>query len=72
MPVSTNAGPTGHNLKVERVTARVKSKDLAAQMGVSGSRLSAIEREEFPSAEMVRRFRDGLEQCQNVPHAEAA
>lgn len=70
--MSTYTGPTGHNLKVERVTARVKSKDLAAQMGVSGSRLSAIEREEFPSAEIVLRFRAALDTCQNVAHAEAA
>lgn len=64
--------PSGHDLKVERVSARVKAKHLAAQMGVSGSRVSSLEREEFPSAEMVQRYREALAQCQNVPHAAAA
>lgn len=65
-------GPTGHELKVERVSVRVKAKDLAAQMGVSGSRLSHLEREQYPSAEMVVRYREALVQCENVLHFGAA
>lgn len=66
--VNALAAPTGHALKVERVAARVKAKDLAAQMGVSGSRLSHLEREQYPSPEMVSRYRVALVQCQNLPH----
>lgn len=64
--------PTGHDLKVERVQARVKAIDLAAQMGVSGSRIAAIEREQFPSLETIRRFREALETCQNVQNGSSA
>lgn len=67
-----NTAPTGLDLKVERVTARVKQKRLADQMGVDASRVSAIEREQFPSEAMVKRYRDALAQCQNVPHAASA
>lgn len=69
--VDITASPTGHNLKVERVTARVKAKDLASQMGVSGSRIAAIEREQYPSVETVRRYRQAIVLCQNVSHVEA-
>ncbi len=61
--------PTGLSLKVERVRARVKLKDLAQEMGVSPSRLSAIEREQYPSPDSVRRYRDALGTFQNVPRA---
>lgn len=64
--------PTGLNLKVERVAARVKGVDLAAEMGVSPSRLSAIEREQYPSAENVRRYRTALSTCKNVRTPKAA
>ena len=60
--------PTGHDLKVERVSARVKQAILGAHMGVTYSRVSAIEREQFPSPEIVRRYRTALALCQNVPH----
>jgi transcriptional regulator with XRE-family HTH domain len=63
---------TGHTLKVERVAARVKAKDIAARMGVSPSRVASIEREEFPSAEAVARYRAALSACQNVLHAPSA
>lgn len=63
---------SGLDLKVERVAARVKQKHLADQMGVDASRVSAIEREQFPSAHMVQRYRDALAQCQNVPHTQSA
>lgn len=61
--------PTGLTLKVERVTARVKLKDLAAVMQVSPSRLSVIEREQYPSAESVRRYREALRTFRNVQKA---
>lgn len=64
--------PTGLTLKVERVAARVKSKDLAAQMGISSSRLSVIEREHFPSPDSVRRYRAALATFRNVPDGKAA
>jgi transcriptional regulator with XRE-family HTH domain len=63
---------TGHQLKVERVAARVKAKDIAAQMGVSPSRIGSIEREEFPSTEAIARYRAALSACQNVPHSSQA
>lgn len=64
--------PTGLTLKVERVAARVKGVDLAAEMGVSPSRLSAIEREQYPSADIVQRYRAALATCKNVRTLKAA
>lgn len=64
--------PTGLTLKVERVAARVKGVDLAKRMGMSPSRLSAIEREQYPSAESVRRYREALGTFQNVQDQKAA
>jgi transcriptional regulator with XRE-family HTH domain len=49
-------------LKVERVSARVKQYRLAEAMGVSTSRVSAIEREEYPSPEIVARYRAAIAQ----------
>lgn len=70
--MDTVTNPTGHDLKVERVSARVKGISLAAQMGVSGSRIAAIEREQYPSVEVVHRYREALRACQNVPHGQSA
>lgn len=64
--------PSGHELKVERVSARVKAKHIAEQMGVTPSRVSSIEREQFPSADLVHRYREALGACQNVPHGQEA
>lgn len=64
--------PTGLTLKVERVAARVKAKHLASAMGVSPSRVSSLEREQYPSPESVRAYRAALATCQNVPHEKAA
>lgn len=61
--------PSGLDLKLERVAARVKQYQLASALGVSKSRVSAIEREAFPSPQIVRRYREGLGACQNVLHA---
>lgn len=70
--METTTNPTGHDLKVERVSARVKQAALGAHMGVTYSRVAAIEREQFPSAEIVRRYRSALDMCQNVQHAPEA
>lgn len=58
---------TGLDLKVERTRRRVKATLLAAQMGVSKSRLSAIEREGYPSDEIVARYRIALDTCATSP-----
>lgn len=70
--MNANEPVTGHHLKVRRVDARVKAVQLAVAMGVSNSRVSAIEREQFPSAEVVERYLVALAQCQNVPHVRMA
>jgi len=64
--------PTGLTLKVERVAARVKAKHLADAMGVSASRVSSLEREQFPSPESVRAYRAALATFRNVPDGKAA
>lgn len=63
---------TGLDLKVERTRRRVKATLLAAEMGVSKSRLSAIEREGYPSAEIVQRYRAALATCAAFPTSESA
>lgn len=63
---------TGLDLKVERTRKRVKATLLAAQMGVSKSRLSAIEREGYPSADIVARYRSALATCATSPTSESA
>lgn len=59
--------PTGLALKLERVGRRVKATLLAEAMGVSKSRVSAIEREQFPSVEIVERYRAALDTCAVSP-----
>lgn len=70
--MSNATEPSGLTLKVERVAARVKAVDLAARMGVSPSRLSAIEREQYPSGDIVQRYREALATCKNVRTQKAA
>jgi transcriptional regulator with XRE-family HTH domain len=67
--VNDTDSPRGLDLKVERVSARLKQYQIAEHMGVSASRVAAIEREAYPSGEVVRRYREALGACQNVPHA---
>lgn len=64
--------PTGLALKVERVSRRVKATALAEAMGVSKSRVSAIEREQYPSDEIVIRYRAALDTCAPSPTSKAA
>lgn len=50
-------------LKLQRIAARVKQRQLAAQMGVSESRVSAIEREAVVTPETRARYLDALGIC---------
>lgn len=61
--VSTNVETTGLSLKLERVARRVKANRVAAAMGVSASRVAAIEREAFITPETARRYREALATC---------
>lgn len=67
-----NTEPTGLDLKVERTRLRVKGIEVAEAMGVSKSRIAAIEREGFPSAETVARYRAALATCAASPTSKAA
>lgn len=58
---------TGHSLKVMRVTRRLKAWQVAAQMKVSPGRVYEVEREQFPSAEMVGRYVAALDTCVASP-----
>lgn len=51
-----NMQKTGLDLKLARVAARLKQAQVGAEMGVSGSRVAAIEREAVVSPEMADRF----------------
>lgn len=53
----------GMTLKLERVAADVSVKDVAAQMGISASRLSRIEDDPSLTERMVGRYRDALQRC---------
>jgi hypothetical protein len=50
-------------LKLERVAADVDGKDVAAQMGISASRLSRIEDDPNLTSAMVSRYREALQRC---------
>jgi transcriptional regulator with XRE-family HTH domain len=55
---------TGKDLKLRRVAADVKSKDLAAAMGVSASRISQIEGGRDPmTLEIESRYLAALHMC---------
>jgi len=69
--VNDTAPITGLALKVERVSRRVKANAIADAMGVSKSRVAAIEREGFPSEETISRYRAALDTCAPFPTAEA-
>lgn len=53
----------GMTLKLERVAADVRLKSVAAQMGVSASRLSRIEDDPNLTERMVARYRLALGRC---------
>lgn len=54
---------SGLDLKVARTRARVKAKAIADAMGVSPSRVAAVEREGVVSSEMARRYLEAVETC---------
>lgn len=53
----------GMTLKLERVAADIPVKDVAAQMGISPSRLSRIEDDPSLTGRMVARYREALDRC---------
>lgn len=67
--MSTQIEPTGLSLKVERVSSRVKAKAIAAAMGVSASRVAAIEREQFVSPAIAARYVAALHACASERNA---
>jgi transcriptional regulator with XRE-family HTH domain len=56
-------------LKLRRVSARVKGRALASEMGVTPSRVSALEREAVVSEVMVSRYLAALATLSNVRSA---
>lgn len=54
---------SGLDLKLERVSKRVRATQIAAVMGVHRSRISNIEREQFITPTMAQRYRDALRTC---------
>lgn len=70
--VMTEPPMTGLQLKVERTRRRVKAYRIAELMGVSRSRVAAIEREGFPSDETVARYLTALDTCAPSPTSETA
>lgn len=58
--MSKGLATTGLDLKLARVAARVKQRPLADAMGVSESRVSAIEREAVVSPAIRLRYLDAL------------
>lgn len=63
---------TGMELKLHRIGSRVTGRALAQAMGVTSSRISAIEREAFPTTETERRYLAALATLTHVQHVEAA
>ena len=64
---------TGMELKLRRIGSRVTGRALAQEMGVTSSRISAIEREAIPTAETQARYLEALRMLTDVSHvAEAA
>lgn len=66
---------TGLELKLRRTAARIRGREIAGVMGVTASRVSAIEREAFPTPETQRRYLaalDTLTNVRNIPTAEVA
>jgi transcriptional regulator with XRE-family HTH domain len=63
---------TGLDLKLKRTAAQVKARDLARLMGITPSRISAIERTDSVTPEMEERYLGALGTLTNVPHIEVA
>lgn len=54
---------TGLDLKLKRVAADVKAKDLASAMGVTDARVSHIEKGRTVTPEAETRYLDALRMC---------
>lgn len=54
---------SGLDLKLARIARRVKQKPLGEAMGVSASRIAAIEREAVVTAETQQRYFAALDMC---------
>lgn len=63
---------SGLGLKVERTKRRVKAVQIAEAMGVSKSRVAAIEREGYPSLDITARYLAALDTCAPSPTSENA
>lgn len=63
---------TGLDLKLARVAARVKQRALGTAMGVSESRVSAIEREAVVTADLAARYLTALDTCRQGTSGRAA
>jgi transcriptional regulator with XRE-family HTH domain len=57
------AGPTGEELRAERLAAQVKVFEVAARMQVHSSRVSQIEALAKVPAESAARYRAALAEC---------
>lgn len=67
----TDANVTGLDLKVARTRARVKAKRIALAMGVSSSRVAALEREAFVTPEAAKRYLQAVAECRTDGTSEA-
>lgn len=63
---------TGLDLKLKRTAAQVKARELAIVLGVTPSRISAIERDASVTESMGQRYLDALDTLTNVRHVEVA
>ncbi len=63
---------TGLDLKVLRTRANLKSKDIAAAMGITSSRLSRIEVDTRVTPRMEARYLAALETCRTSGTSAAA
>jgi hypothetical protein len=66
------ANKTGLDLKLARVAARVKQWQIAHEMGVSPSRVAAIEREAVVSDDVETRYLAALGTCDTRTSGTAA
>lgn len=54
---------TGKDLKIRRIIADVRIKELAQEMGVTGSRVTHIEKQALVSVEATAKYLDALTTC---------
>jgi transcriptional regulator with XRE-family HTH domain len=63
---------TGLDLKLHRVAANIKGYELAEAMGVSASRVSAIEGSRIVQPDTATRYLTALDTLRNVPASQVA